>query len=191
MNLRANLASFLLFAVFALIATPAHADRDAVQFGSRIVVGPNETVHDAVCFFCSVEAQGPVNHDVVVFFGNAHIATHADHDVVVFFGSVRVDPDGSISHDVVNFFGSIHLGENATVGNDVVAMFGSLRAADSATINGNRVMQPGWVLWIPLLILGGIITAIVSAIRGYQRRQLYAAGYYPPPPPPPPMRPQA
>jgi hypothetical protein len=48
-------------------------------------------------------------------------------------------------------------------------------------------MQPGWVLFIPLMILGGIATLIVGAVRNHRRRQYYAAGYYPPPPPPPPM----
>lgn len=190
MNPRHLTTSFMLLAALALAVRPAHADRDAVQFGSTIVVGPNETVHDAVCFFCGVDAKGTIDHDVVVFFGNVHVANHSNHDVVVFFGNVRVDPDGTIAHDVVDFFGNIHLGENATVGNDVVAMFGSVHAADSASISGNRVMQPAWVLWVPLMFLAGIIIAIVSAVRNHQRRQMYAAGYpYPPPPPPPPARP--
>jgi hypothetical protein len=44
-----------------------------------------------------------------------------------------------------------------------------------------------------VMILGGIVALIVSAVRNYHRRQLYAAGYaYPPPPsPPPPRQPQA
>jgi hypothetical protein len=191
MNLRSILASCSLLAALVFAATPAHANRDAVQFGSKIVVGPNESVHDAVCFFCGVDAQGPIDHDVVVFFGNVHIARHSDHDVVVFFGNIHLDPDASISHDVVDFFGNVNLGENATIGNDVVAMFGSVRTADSASIGGNRVMQPAWVLWIPLMILGGIITLIVGAIRSHRRRMYYEAGYYPPPPPPPPVHPQA
>jgi len=167
------LAPIFLLVALALAATPARADRDAVQFGSRIVVPAGESVHDAVCFFCSVEAQGPIDHDVVVFFGN-----------------VRVDYDGMIGHDVVDFFGRVQLGENASVGNDVVAMFGSVRLADSASINGNRVFQPAWLLWVPLMLLGGIVALIVSAFRSYRRRQYYAAGYYPPPPPPP-VQPQA
>ena len=192
MNLRHATTSFVLLAAFALAALPAHANRDAVQFGSTIVVGPNDSVHDAVCFFCGIDAKGTIDHDAVVFFGNVHIATHSNHDVVVFFGNVRVDPDGSIQHDVVDFFGDVHLSENATVGNDVVAMFGSVRAADSASISGNRVMQPAWVLFVPLMILAAIVIAIVSAVRSYQRRQMYAAGYpYPPPPPPPPAQPRA
>jgi hypothetical protein len=190
MSFRNAFPSLVLLTAFLLAPSPARANRDAVQFGSTIVVGPNETVHDAVCFFCGVDAKGSIDHDVVVFFGNVHIATHSNHDVVVFFGNVRLDPDATVTHDLVNFFGTVHLGENASVGNDMVSMFGSVRTADSASIAGNRVVQPGWVLWIPLIIIGGIVALIVSAVRNYHARQMYAGGYpYPPPPPRPPMPP--
>jgi hypothetical protein len=186
----------LLVFVVAFAARPAHADRDQVQFGTNIVVPPEGSVHDAVCFFCSVNAQGTIDHDVVVFFGDVHIAGHANHDVVNFFGTVRADDNAVIAHDVVNFFGGIRLGENVSIGNDMVAMFGSVHMADSVNVAGNRVIQPAWVLLIPLLILGGIITLIVSAVRNFHRRQLMAAGYpFPPPPPPappaPPVAPQS
>ena len=52
------LACSLLSAALVFAATPAHADRDAVQFGSNINVPQGESVHDAVCFFCSVNAAG-------------------------------------------------------------------------------------------------------------------------------------
>ena len=186
MNLR-HIICALLFAALAFAATPAHADRDTVQFGTDIVIPEGSSVHDAVCFFCSVFAKGDIDHDVVVFFGNIHIAHHANHDVVNFFGNVRVDDDGSIEHDLVSFFGVVRLGENATVGNDVVSMFGALHASDSASIHGNRVAQPAWVLLVPLMIFGGIIALIVSQVRNYRRRQIYATYQYQPPPPPPPQ----
>lgn len=185
MNLR-SIATSVLFVAALAFAVPAHADRDAVQFFNDINVPEGSSVHDAVCFFCSVNAKGNIDHDVVVFFGNVHVGTHSDHDVVDFFGTVRLDNNASISHDVVNFFGSVRLGENASIGNDVVAMFGSIRMAESATIGGNRVSQPAFLFWIPLLVFAGIITLVVSAFRNYRRRQYYAAGYpFPPPPPPP------
>jgi hypothetical protein len=187
MNLRHITTCALLFAALAFAATPAHADRDAVQFGSDIVVPEGSSVHDAVCFFCNVIAKGDIDHDVVVFFGNIHITHHSNHDVVNFFGNVRVDDDGSIEHDLVSFFGVVRLGENVTVGNDVVSMFGGLHVADSASIHGNRVAQPAWVLFVPLMILGGIIALIISQVRAYRRRQIYAAYQYQPPPPPPPQ----
>ncbi|HEU5458503.1 MAG TPA: hypothetical protein VFU68_07780 [Terracidiphilus sp.] len=166
----------------ALFAVPARASRDVVQFGSDIHVAPGSPVHDAVCFFCSVDAQGPVEHDVVVFFGDVHIHTQSGHDIVNFFGDTNVDNNATVAHDMVNFFGAIHLGENASVGNDMVAMFGSVRAADTATVVGSRVYQPFWLLLIPFCILGGIIYAIVTGVRSYRARHYYA---YPMPPPPP------
>lgn len=175
----------LLFCALLLTAAPAHANKDAVQFGSNIVVPEGQSVHDAVCFFCSVNAKGDIDHDVVVFFGNVHIAHQSKHDVVVFFGSVRTADDAAIGHDVVNFFGNVHLGENVTVGNDLVVMFGGLQAADSANIQGNRVAQPIWVFWTPLVILGLIVSLIVREVRTAHRRRYLAAYGYPPMPPQP------
>jgi hypothetical protein len=190
MNLRPTLVAFMLFASLGFAATPARADRDAVQFGSNIEVPANSSVHDAVCFFCSVNAEGTIDHDVVVFFGDVHIAGHANHDVVNFFGDVRLDDNATITHDLVSFFGVVRLGEDASVGNDLVAMFGGIRSPGSATVGGNRVVQPAWVLLIPLMILGGLVAFIVSLVRGHRRRQMFAAGYPYPPPPQPPMPPR-
>ena len=178
------LSSFFLSAALAFAAIPAHADRDEVQFGTNIVVPPGTSIHDAVCFFCSVNAEGNIDHDVVVFFGSVHIAGHANHDVVNFFGSVRADDNAAITHDLVSFFGSIRLGENVSVGNDMVAMFGDVHTADTVAVGGNRVVQPGWVLWIPLLIFGSIVVLIVSQIRSYRRRQMFSGYPFPPPPRP-------
>jgi hypothetical protein len=188
------LSALVLAAALMLAATPAFAEKDAVQFGTNIVVPEGQSIHDAVCFLCSVRAEGTIDHDVVVFFGNVHIAQQSSHDVVVFFGNIRADDDASIGHDVVNFFGTVHLGENVTVGNDLVVMFGGLHAADSANIVGNRVAQPFWVFWTPLIVFGLIITLIVHEVRARRRRDYLAAYGYaqmPPQPPPPPAPPVA
>jgi hypothetical protein len=183
------LSALLLVSALLVGATPAFANKDAVQFGSNIVVPEGQTIHDAVCFFCSVNAQGTIDHDVVVFFGNVHVAHESRHDIVDFFGTVRADDDASIGHDVVNFFGSVRLGENATVGNDLVVMFGNLHAADSANIGGNRVFQPLWVFMTPLIVLGLIVTLIVHEVRSRRRRNYFAAYGYPQMPPQPPSPP--
>jgi predicted acyltransferase (DUF342 family) len=186
-------SAFLLASALLLAAKPARAEKDAVQFGSNINVAEGHTLHDAVCFFCSVNAKGDIDHDVVVFFGNVHIAHQSNHDVVVFFGTVRAEDNAVIGHDLVNFFGSTHLGENVSVGGDAVVMFGGMRAADSVSIAGNRVAQPIWVFWTPLLVLGLIVTLIVHEVRSYRRRQYIAAYGYAPVPPQavPPPQPQA
>jgi hypothetical protein len=174
------LAICLLGAAFAAAATPAHADRDAVQFGSNIHVARGASVHDAVCFFCSVYAEGDVNGDIVVFFGNTHIAGTAHHDVVNFFGNVTAEDNASIRRDLVSFFGGVRLGENVSVGKDMVVLFGSVHAPASVAVGKDRVVQPGWVLWGPLLLVGLIVIVIVREYRAYHRRLLLRAYQFPP-----------
>jgi hypothetical protein len=166
------LAVGLLGAAFAFAAAPARASNDAVQFGSNIHVTPDSTVHDAVCFFCSVNVEGKVTGNVVVFFGNVRIAGDAQHDVVDFFGEVRAEDDASIDNNLVSIFGSVRLGENVSVGKDLVAIFGSLRAPGSVTIGGNRVVEPGWVFFGPLIMVALVVILIVREYRSYRRRLL-------------------
>jgi hypothetical protein len=174
------LAVSLLAAAFAVSATPARADRDAVQFGTNINVAPDATVHDAVCFFCSVNVEGKVTGDIVVFFGNVHLAGDAQHDVVNFFGSVKAENGATIEKDLVSFFGTIRLGENVTIGKDMVAMFGSVHAPASVTVGNDRVIQPGWILWGPLLFIGLIVILIVREYRAYHRRLVLRGYQFPP-----------
>jgi hypothetical protein len=176
------LAVSLLGAAFVAAATPARADNDAVHFFSNIHVSPNATVHDAVCFFCSVNAEGEVRGDIVVFFGDIHIAGKPKHDVVNFFGSVSADDNAQIGNDLVSFFGMIRLGENVSVGKDMVAMFGVVRAPESVTVGRDRVGMPAWVVFGPLIFLALVVILIVHEFRAYRRRQ-YLRGYPFPPRP--------
>jgi hypothetical protein len=172
----------LLAAVFALAAIPAHADRDAVQFGSNIDVTDANPVHDAVCFFCSVRVDGKVSGDIVVFFGDIHLAGEAHHDVVNFFGSITAADNSSIGGDMVSFVGSVRLGENVTVEKDLVAMFGALHAPASVSVGGDRVVQPGIVLSLPLLVLVLVVLVIIRECRASRRRRLMYGHPYPPRP---------
>jgi hypothetical protein len=164
----------LLVLLAAMLAKPALAAQDIVEFGSTIDVSQKDSIHDAVCFFCSVNVEGTVNGDIVVFFGNVRIDGKAKHDVVNFFGDVTAGDDTSIGHDLVNFFGGVRLGQNVTVGQDIVVMFGSLRAAQPASfmIGGSRVVEPAWLFWGPFLALGLGISFLVHEFRAYRRRRL-------------------
>jgi hypothetical protein len=171
----------LLIVVLGIFSIPARAAGDVVQFGSTIHVPHDTSIHDAVCFFCDVDAQGSVEGDVVVFFGNIHIATTADHDVVNFFGNITVDDNAHIGQDMVSMFGGIRLGEDVSVGKDLVAMFGSLRTGESLSVGGERVVQPAWIFWGPLLFIALVVILVVNELRK-QRRRTYMRYPYPPRP---------
>jgi len=153
-------------------ASPAHAAQDAVHFGEAIQVAPGDTVHDAVCFFCSVHIKGAVKGDVVVFFGDVEIDGSARQDVVSFFGQVKAADEARIGRDLVNFFGGVRLGKHAAVGQDAVVMFGSLRADDSATIGGSRVVESGLVFSVPFLLIAAGVWFLIQETRWRRRRRL-------------------
>ena len=171
----------LVLGILGTFATQARASRDEVQFGSAIHVARNSSIHDAVCFFCSVDADGTVEGDIVVFFGDVHIATAANHDVVNFFGEITADDNAHIGQDMVSMFGSIRLGEDVAIGKDLVAMFGSIRTAESVTVGGDRVVQPAWIFWGPVLFIALVVIVVVRELRS-QRRRAYMR--YPIPPRP-------
>jgi hypothetical protein len=180
------LAVGLLASAFAVAATSARADQDAIQFFNNIHVTPETPVHDAVCFFCSVRVEGKVTGDIVVFFGSIHLDGDAQHDVVNIFGNIAAADNSSIENDVVSVFGRVRLGENVTVGKDLVAIFGTLRTAASASVSEDRVVWPGWVFFGPLLV---VLLVVFLAVREFQsyRRRLVARGYqFPPHPSAPP-----
>lgn len=177
--MRSHLLNLCLLAgALGASVTPAFAKRDAVQFGSNIQIARNTSVHDAVCFFCNVDARGTIEGNVVVFFGNINIAEKANHDAVDFFGNITAGNDVMIGHNMVSMFGSIRLGENVSVGKDLVAIFGGLHASPSVRVGGNRVVEPGWFFWGPLLIFLLVIVLVVREFRAHRR---HAYGYPFPP----------
>ncbi len=172
----------LLLTAVGALALPAHASKDEVQFGSTIHVPRDGSIHDAVCFFCDVDADGTVEGDIVVFFGDVHIGSAANHDVVNFFGNIKADDNAHIGQDMVSMFGSVRLGEDVSVGKDLVAVFGSgLGAAESVSVGGDRVVEPAWLFWGPLFVIVLVITLVVRELRAHRRR---AYMRYPIPPRP-------
>ncbi len=178
---RRLLAVCLFGAAFVVAAAPARAEEDAVQFFHNIDVTPDAPVNDAVCFFCSVHAEGDVKGDIVVFFGDVRLDGQAHHDLVNFFGRVTATDNSSIGGDLVSFFGSIRLGENVRVAQDLVAMFGAVHAPSSVSVGQDHVVFSPWIFFGPLLVIFLVVFIIVHEIRVHRQRQFMQA--YPLPPP--------
>jgi predicted acyltransferase (DUF342 family) len=100
--------------------------------------------------------------------------------VVNFFGSVTADDNATIDHDMVSMFGNIRLGENVHVGQDLVAMFGTLHTGDNVSVDGDRVVQPAFIFYAPLIFLIVVLILIIREFRSYRRR-VFLRGYGFPP----------
>jgi len=88
-------------------------DRESYLFD--IVVGPGETVDDAVCIFCSVVVRGTVRSDVVVIGGGVEVEGVVEDDVVIVGGGLRLRPGGRVGEDVVAYGGPVERGERARI----------------------------------------------------------------------------
>lgn len=176
-----RILTLCLFGAALLAAvTPARAERDVVHFGSNIHVPSGSAVHDAVCFFCSVDAEGDVEGNLVVFFGSVHLNASAHHDVVNFFGSIAAEDNASVGNNLVSMFGGIHLGENVSVGHDLVSIFGGVHAPESVVVGNNRVVQPFWLAGVPGILVFVVIVVLIHELRGRRRRN-FPSGYPFPP----------
>ena len=165
-----SIAFASLLSLTALLSHPVQAQSDAVEFGSTIHIAANESLHNAVCIFCSVEDEGVVTGDIVAIFGSVHITGEARHDVVSLFGGLHLDDDASIEHDVVSIFGGTWIGRHSKVGHDLVNVFGPFQMDPSATAYGDRVSEPFYFFWPPLLILAAIIFGLVQVSRSRRYR---------------------
>jgi hypothetical protein len=82
---------------------------------------------------------------------------------------------------MVSMFGSIRLGEDVSVGKDLVAMFGSMHTSESVIVGGERVVQPAWVFFGPLLFIALVVILVVHEFRS-RRRRAYMGYPFPPRP---------
>jgi len=145
------LAAFLLAAQVAAARTPAPAPEDRVQYFRDVTVAPGETVGDAICFFCAIEARGAVTGDAVAIWGGIDIAGRVDGDAVAVGGGIRLHGGSSLA------------GEAVTVGGPLEVAPG-VKAPDSTDVR--YVAMPGQrrIYWASALVwvLGHVLLVLAS-----------------------------
>ena len=145
---------FFAFVVLSAV-TFAQASPDRTQFGHNINIGPGEEIGEATCFGCSVRVRG-----------------HVKSDVTVFGGTVIIEDQGQVAGDATVFGGDVHMERDADIKGDLTVFGGKIRRDPGATVAGDVTNFGGgsW-LWmflifvLPLVVVGGILTAIILLIR--------------------------
>lgn len=154
-----------LILLLIAISTVAFAagSPDCTQVGHDINIDSNEDMSDATCFGCSVRVRG-----------------HVDSDVTVFGGSIVIEEGGQVDGDTTAFGGGVRLEQGVKVGGDVTVFGGRIQRNPGASVGGDLTNFSGsyWIFLIfglPLLILGGIVTAIILLVRYLLRPSVPAA----------------
>lgn len=94
------LRSFLLTLLLAPVAI-AQAPGNRTYFGQDIYVAAGQEVHNATCFFCSIQAEGDVTGHALVVFGSLDLSGQMKEGATVIGGNAVVDSQARIGGDTV------------------------------------------------------------------------------------------
>lgn len=106
-----------------------HRSQDArVEFGTDVVIGPDEEVRELVVIGGNVTVNGMVDGSLVVISGSARVNGHVNHELVTVLGSAVLGPEGSVGRDAVVIGGTFQVDPGAFVGGQqtVIALGGAL-----------------------------------------------------------------
>jgi hypothetical protein len=135
-------------------------DDDRESYLRDIVIGPGESVDDAVCVFCSVVVRGTVRSDVVVIGGGVEVEGVIEDDVVILGGGLRLAPGARIGENVIAYGGPVERGEGSRIeGTVVVKPYFHLPGQRQVFLEG-------------LLALGGLNLLLVLLLSMLLRRRV-------------------
>ena len=167
----------VLVAVAAALLTPvpARAHNHRFMIGESIRVGPDDTLEQATCIFCSIYVEGMVQETAFLVLGRlVNQGTIAGDAVVIggqleSSGSVRgntvvvagnMDLSGEVGGDAIAIVGnSVARGESVRIGGDALTVMGRKEGFTPDKVAGNIEHFGGES--IGRLVLSGLIGALV------------------------------
>jgi hypothetical protein len=91
-----------LFLTFVLAsAALGQSPGNRTYFGEDIYVAPGQQVHNAICIFCSVQAEGDLTGHVFVLFGSLNLSGRVEGGATVIGGNAVVDSQARVGGDTV------------------------------------------------------------------------------------------
>jgi hypothetical protein len=94
------LRSFV-FPLLLTVGALGQAPGSRTYLGQDIFVASGQQVHNATCFFCSVQVEGDVSGRVVVLFGSLNVSGQVRRSATVIWGNAVVDSQARIGGDTV------------------------------------------------------------------------------------------
>jgi len=99
----------------------AQAPADRTYVGQDIYIASGQQVHNAVCFFCSVQVEGELTGRVLVLFGSLNVSGQVQRSATVLWGNAVVDSQARIGGDTVVLGGNaVYEADESLVGSAYV-----------------------------------------------------------------------
>ena len=109
--------------VFGLLLLLLPVSAAKAQGGSRmylnqdIFIAQGQQIHNATCFFCSVQVEGDVTGNVHVFFGNLNVTGRVDGKATIIGGNAVIDAFSRLGSALVIGGNAVYETDESIVGN--------------------------------------------------------------------------
>jgi hypothetical protein len=115
---RIRVLGLLLSVLFTSAVAHAQHHGSRTYFHQDIFVGQGQQIHNATCFFCSVQVEGDVTGRVFVLFGNINVSGRVDGPSTVIGGNAVIDSQAHIGGNALVVIGNaVYEAEDSIAGN--------------------------------------------------------------------------
>ncbi len=109
----------LVVTVSGVALAQGHGNR--TYFNQDIFVAQGQEVHNAICFFCSVQVEGELSGRVLVVFGSLNVSGRVEGGAMVIGGNAVLDSQARLGGNAVVIGGNaVYESEESILGNAYV-----------------------------------------------------------------------
>ncbi|HSY70565.1 MAG TPA: hypothetical protein VK813_18080 [Edaphobacter sp.] len=155
----------LLLTAGALGQAPANR----TYVAQDIFVASGQQIHNATCFFCSVQVEGDLTGHVFVLFGSVNVSGQVQGSATVIWGNAVVDSQARIGGDTVVLWGNAVYETDESLSGSAYVLGGHMSHVSKASAEGrspHRVsVGPLFFCLLGVLVLLLLSLLIVPRIR--------------------------
>ncbi len=140
-------------------------------FNEDIFVASGQQIHNATCFFCSVQVEGDVSGHVLVLFGSLNVSGQVKGGATVLWGNAVVDSQARIGGDTVVLVGNTVYEADESLSGNAYVVGGHLSHVARSSADQrprSRVSLSPVISWL----IAGVALLLLSAFiaQGVRRR---------------------
>jgi hypothetical protein len=155
-RLFSTLALLLVLAPAAVAQTPGNR----TYIGEDVFVAAGQQVHNATCFFCSVQVEGELTGHVFVLFGNLNVSGRVRRSATILGGNAVVDSQARIGGDTVVLGGNAVYETDESISGNAYVLGGHLSKVSSAASSARRISLNPFIFF-SLAILAVLLLSLL------------------------------
>ncbi len=142
----------LLVTVSGAAFAQAHGNR--TYFNQDIFVAQGQQVHNAICFFCSVQVEGDLSGRVFVFFGSLNVSGRIEGGATVIGGNAVLDSQARLGGNAVVIGGNAVYESDESISGNAYVIGGHLSTFGERAKTTRRVsFSPAFFFSLAVAVL--------------------------------------